>query len=191
MNRKKLELEKVHRLFYPQVPVLVTVEYQGRIGGMPAIWCMPLSFKPPKVAVSIAPEHETYGMINGTKSFGLNWLDYSHAKQLAELGETSGKEHRDKLSAVGLTTVRGRATSQPLVREALATLECRVEESIRVGTHQLLICDVVDAEAGEEFGDYWDFSKYHPLLYAGTKNGDTRFWLFISTRGERTEIPLK
>jgi flavin reductase (DIM6/NTAB) family NADH-FMN oxidoreductase RutF len=43
---KEIDRAKVHRLFYPQVPVAVTAEFEGRIGGMPAIWCMPLSFTP-------------------------------------------------------------------------------------------------------------------------------------------------
>jgi flavin reductase (DIM6/NTAB) family NADH-FMN oxidoreductase RutF len=59
MTWKDVDPAKVHRLFYPQVPVVVTVEHTRRIGAMPAIWCMPLSFNPPLIEVSVAPEHET------------------------------------------------------------------------------------------------------------------------------------
>jgi len=55
--------DKFHRLFYPQVPVIITSQFEGRVGGMPAIWCVPLSFKPPLIGVAIAPEHETYKIL--------------------------------------------------------------------------------------------------------------------------------
>jgi flavin reductase (DIM6/NTAB) family NADH-FMN oxidoreductase RutF len=69
---------KIHRLFYPQVPVIVTVERKGRVGAMAAIWCVPLSFRPPLIGLAIAPEYETYNMIFETRAFAVNWLDYSH-----------------------------------------------------------------------------------------------------------------
>ena len=101
---KDVEPAKIHRMFYPQVPVVITTEFQGHIGGMPAIWCMPLSFNPPLVGVAIAPEHATYRMLIGAQAFGVNWLNFSFAKQVGDLGETSAEGVRDKLSAAGLRT---------------------------------------------------------------------------------------
>jgi flavin reductase (DIM6/NTAB) family NADH-FMN oxidoreductase RutF len=191
MPWKTIDPGKVHRLFYPTVPVVVTVEFEGRVDGMPAIWCMPLSFNPPLVGVAVAPEHETYRMITGAQAFGLNWLNFSYAGQVGELGETSGKEYGNKLPTVGLTTVRGSRTSQPLIQEASAVLECRLREKHRTGTHELLVGEVVTTLADDNFDDYWDFSKYNPLLYAGTMNGKGKFWLFRSGRGETVRVPLK
>jgi len=191
MPWKSVDPAKVHRLFYPQVPVVITAEFEGRVGGMPAIWCMPLSFNPPLVGAAIAPEHETYRIITGAQAFGINWLDFTYAKQIGELGEISAKEHENKLSAVGLTTIKGRKTSQPLIQEASAVLECELRERHRTGTHELLVGQVVTALADENFDEYWDFSKYNPLLYAGTVNEKGKSWLFKSGRGETVRVPLK
>lgn len=68
--------ERVHRMFYPQVPVIVTTQFQERIGGMPAIWCVPLSFKPPLIGVAIAPEHETYKILTEAQAFAINFLTF-------------------------------------------------------------------------------------------------------------------
>jgi flavin reductase (DIM6/NTAB) family NADH-FMN oxidoreductase RutF len=182
---------KVHRLFYPQVPVVITAEFEGRVGGMPAIWCMPLSFDPPLVGVAVGREHQTYKIIKGAQAFGVNWLDFSYAEQVGELGETSAKEHENKLSAVGLRTIRGPRTSQPLIQEASAYLECRICEKHRIGTHELLVGEVVTACANDNFNDYWNFSKYNPLLYAGTANSKGKSWIFKSSRGETVTVPLK
>ncbi len=191
MTWKEVDPAKIHRIFYPQVPVVVTVEFEGRIGGMTAIWCMPLSFNPPMIGVAIAPEHETYRMIMGAGAFGMNWLDFSYAEKVGEIGETSAKEYRNKLSAVGFTTIKGKKTSQPLIQEASAVLECKLRERHRTGTHELVVGEVAAASADDAFDDYWDFSRYNPLLYAGTVNGKGKSWLFKSGRGETARIPLK
>lgn len=185
-----VELSKFHRLFYPQIPVVVTVEFAGRIGGMPAIWCMPLSFSPPMVGVAVNPEHDTYGKIVGARAFAVNWLDFSFAEKVARLGETSGKEYPDKLAAVGLTTRRGVRTTLPIIQEASAALECVVRDSHRTGTHELIIGEVLAAQASAGFRDYWDFGRYDPLLYAGTVEGPRKSWFFLSAKGERSLIPL-
>ncbi len=191
MPWKDVDPAKVHRLFYPQVPIVITAEFEGQIGGMPAIWCMPLSFNPPLVGVAIAPDHETYRMITGARAFGMNWLNFSYAAQVGELGETSAKGVRNKLTAVGFTTIKGRKTSQPLIQEASAVLECRLSEKHRTGTHELVVGEVVTALANDNFDDYWDFSKYNPLLYAGTVDGTGKRWVFKSGRGETVAVPLK
>jgi flavin reductase (DIM6/NTAB) family NADH-FMN oxidoreductase RutF len=180
-----------HRLFYPQVPVVITAEFQGTIGAMPAIWCMPLSFKPPLVGVAVAPDHQTHRLIIEAKSFCVNWLDFSHAKQIGGLGDISGSDQVNKLSLVGLTAVKGTRTSQPLVKEAAAVLECRLLEKHRTGSHELVIGKVESAIASECFDNYWDFAKYDPPLYAGTVDGERKSWVFISTHGKTRRVPLK
>ncbi len=191
MAWKDVDPAKVHRLFYPQVPAVITAEFDGRIGGMPAIWCMPLSFNPPIVGVAIAPEHETWRIIANAQAFGVNWMNFSYAKQVGQLGETSARESQNKLSAVGFRTTRGPRTAQPLIQEASAFLECRLSERHMIGTHELLVGSVVTASANDHFEDYWDFSKYNPLLYAGTAEGKDKSWVFKSTRGETVTVPLK
>ena len=191
MRWKDVDLARVHRLFYPQVPVVITSEFDGRVGGMPAIWCMPLSFNPPLVGVAIAPEHETYTIIMGARAFGINWLGFSHARQIAELGQTSAKAYINKLSAAGFKTIKGKRTSQPLIQEASAALECRLNETHRTGTHELVVGEAVNAMANSDFVDYWNLSKYNPLLYVGTVNRKDKSWVFRSVRGKSVEVPLR
>ena len=190
MHRNEIELGKFHRLFYPQVPVVIAAEFEGTIGAMPAIWCMPLSFKPPLVGVAVAPEHETYRLISGARSFSVNWLEFPYANQIGDLGDVSGKELADKLSLVGHAVTRNTKTSSPVIKEASAVLECQLWERHKTGSHQLILGQVEHASASRSFGDYWDFSKYNPPLYAGTVGGEQRSWIFMSTHGETKQVPL-
>lgn len=191
MPWKDVDLAKFHRLFYPQVPVVVTCEFEERVGVMPAIWCMPLSFNPPLIGVAIAPEHETYKLIMGARAFGINWLDFSYSGQIGELGETSAKATTNKLSSAGFTEVKGKKTSQPLIREACAALECCLRDTQRTGTHEFVVGEAVNALANGDFVDYWDLSRYDPILYAGTANGKRKSWVFRSVRGKSVEVPLR
>lgn len=139
----------------------------------------------------MAPEHETYRIITGARAFGMNWVDFSYATQVAELGETSARALKNKLAAAGFTVTKGEKTSQPLIQEASAVLECQLTETHHTGSHEFLIGKVVAAFANAGFHDYWDFSKYNPLLYAGTVQGKGKNWVFKSIRGESVEVLLR
>lgn len=181
----------MHRLFYPEVAVVLTARHEAKIGGMPAIWCMPLSFKPALVGVAVSPEHDTYNVINQAKAFAINFMDFRSAKQVAELGDITGKGLNDKLSAVGFSTIEGEATGQPLLQNAEAVLECRFVQVYPTGTHRLIVGEVLIAFANDSFRDYWDFTQYNPILYAGTENTVEQCWVFRSGRGERVTVPMK
>jgi hypothetical protein len=45
--------------------------------------------------------------------------------------------------------------------------------------------------ANSDFVDYWNFSRYNPLLYVGTVNGKERSWVFRSVLGKPVEVPLR
>ena len=130
-------------------------------------------------------------MIIGAKAFGLNWLEFANAKRVGQLGDTSGKDYIDKLSAVGLATFKGEITGQPLLAAATATLECRYSDTHRAGTHALIVGEVVAAKAKDNFTDYWNLTNYNPLLYAGTESENGKSWIFRSLRGEKTAVPFK
>lgn len=173
-----IDRQLIHRLFYPVVPVLVTSESKGKVGGMPTNSCMPLSFDPPLVGISVAPGHHTHDLIKESRLFALNWVDKKYSKKVGELGKHTGKTTRDKLGDSGFTTISGKAASVPILAEAVAVAECRVRERYITGDHNLLIAETLIAYASEDFADYWKFDIYEPILYAGSigEGGDYR-WL--------------
>jgi len=87
--------------------------------------------------------------------------------------------------------VKGNLTGQPLIRDAEGALECRLHERHRIGTHELVVGEVVAASATESFTEYWDFSKYNPILYAGTVDSGGKCWVFRSGIEEKAVVPLK
>ena len=78
---------------------------------MPASWVMPVSRKPPIVAVAIARTRYTYSLIAMYKEFALCILGIDRAREIHAMGSVSGRDVRDKISYAGLTKARGRKVS--------------------------------------------------------------------------------
>lgn len=167
MALNPLEKAKLYRIFYPVVPIIVTAEHKGEIGGLTAISYISLSFDPPLVGVSISPENRTHFLTRESGYFAMNWLDVKHADKILFMGEKSSRVVKDKIEAAGLSVQRGKSPA-PVLKEAAAILECRVESIKRTGDHDLFVGECVYAYALDDFHEYWRFEKYSPPLYMGT-----------------------
>jgi flavin reductase (DIM6/NTAB) family NADH-FMN oxidoreductase RutF len=164
---RKVQGSKVYRFLYPVVPAVVAASSAGRVAAMPVVSLVSLSSDPPLVGFSSLPSHTTYKTIIEAGLFSVSWLDRRYAKAVTEMGTSTGGRGPDKLKAVGLHHSPGRSLGVPVIEEASATLECRFAASQRLGDHNLVIGEVKGAEAVEDFGDYWAFREYRPMLYSG------------------------
>jgi hypothetical protein len=55
----------------------------------------------------------------------------------------------------------------------------------------LIVGEVVAASATESFTEYWDFSEYNPILYAGTVDVGGKCWVFRSGIREKAIVSFK
>ena len=171
----KVEPSLIHRLFYPQVPLVLSAQLRGRVSAMPVVSYASISDTPPMVAVSCNPAGFTCKLIQKTRSFSLSVIDGSHADSIARLATVSGSQVKDKLADAGLVHSRGTKLNVPVLEAALATLECRLKSKTKQGDHLLLVGQVEAARAEDAFTDFWDYSKYKPLLYTGWREGLTTY----------------
>jgi flavin reductase (DIM6/NTAB) family NADH-FMN oxidoreductase RutF len=169
----KVSPSLVHRLFYPQVPAVLSVQYMGRVSAMPVVSYASVSDTPPLVAVACNPLSFTCKLVLKASAFSLCILNRRHADAIAKLATTSGSNVKDKLQDAGLRHKTGSKVKVPVIRGADACLECRLKDRWPLGDHTLLVGTVEVSYASEAFNDYWDFEKYHPLLYTGWRNGLT------------------
>ncbi len=136
---------------------------------MPVVSYASVSDSPPLVAVACNPRSFTCKLAIKASSFSLCILDRGHANAVAKLATTSGSKVKDKLLDAGLKHHLGSKLKVPVIKGAEATLECMVKDEWNLGDHTLLVGLVEAASASDAFGDFWDFQKYHPLLYTGWK----------------------
>ena len=163
----------LHRLFYPQVPAVLSVQYRNRVSAMPVVSYSSVSDRPPLVSVACKPVSFTCKLLVKARSFSLCLLDVRFRGNVERLAGVSGAAVRDKLKEAGLGHNSGRALKVPVIIGASATLECKVRESAMKGDHLLLIGEVEASRASRAFTDFWDFKEYRPILYTGWRDGMT------------------
>jgi flavin reductase (DIM6/NTAB) family NADH-FMN oxidoreductase RutF len=171
----KVEDSLIHRLFYPQVPLVLAAQFGGRVSAMPVVSYASVSDKPPMIAVACSPRGYTCKLTLKARAFSLSILDRTQTNAVARLATLSGAKVKDKLKEAGLSHVDGKILSVPVIERSVATLECRLRESSRHGDHLLLVGTVKAAYASEAFAEFWDFGRYRPLLYAGWREGLTTY----------------
>ena len=166
----KVEDSLIHRLFYPQVPLVLSAEYGGRISAMPVVSYASISDRPPMVAVACSSMGYTCRLALKAKAFSLSVLHRDHKEAMSQLATLSGAKLIDKLRGAGLSHERGRVLNVPVIKGSFATLECKLKETKRYGDHLLLVGAVKNANASKAFTEFWDFDEYKPLLYTGWRN---------------------
>jgi flavin reductase (DIM6/NTAB) family NADH-FMN oxidoreductase RutF/rubredoxin len=149
MNR-----EAFHRISYGLY--VVTSTHGGRSNGYVANTVFQVTAKPARFAVACNKDNYTCGLIGQSQVFAVSILRQDTKSELIGLfGYQSGRA-LDKFTAV---RHRAGQTGAPiLLEDSLAWFECRVLQTIDVGTHLLFVGEVVD-------GDVIDHSQ-PPLTYA-------------------------
>jgi len=175
VSNMRVEASKLHRLFYPQVPLVLAAKFRDRVSAMPVVSYASVSDSPPLIAVACAPKTFTYRLCSRAHVFSLSLLDSSKVKQMESLVKVRGGDVEDKLLEVGLQYSAGKAVDVPVIADAVASIECSVDTKRKTGDHALLIGRVEACDAIEDFSDFWGYRSYRPILYTGWRGRMTVF----------------
>jgi flavin reductase (DIM6/NTAB) family NADH-FMN oxidoreductase RutF len=167
--RRNLDEVDGRRLLGGAPITLLTCSYRGKHNVMPVAYVMPVSIRPPLIAVSISPERYTYDIVHKVEEFALNIPTRQLLHHVQFLGSVTGAD-LDKLELTKLPTFRARRVETVLLEGCAGWIECGLEEEYQAGDHILLIGRVVAAAVEEDaFSDHWllqdDDEK--PLHYLG------------------------
>lgn len=119
---------------------VVTALHDGRPYGTTASAVTSLSLEPPMLLVCMNKESATGAAMDASAQFGVNILEEGQA----DLAVRFATKASDKFDGVPTTTG---VWGEPLLAEALATLECRVVERTTGGTHVVFFGEVEHAAA--------------------------------------------
>jgi flavin reductase (DIM6/NTAB) family NADH-FMN oxidoreductase RutF len=135
-NLKKTVLRMVNYGLY-----VVTSSTAGDRGAFLCNWLTQVSFEPPLVAVALEKEAHSLAVIRAAGRFAVNVLESGQRELAGWFGRHSDKVG-DKLANRELNAT---PSGLPLLPEALAWFECRVDSETAVGDHVLLVAEVVEA----------------------------------------------
>jgi flavin reductase (DIM6/NTAB) family NADH-FMN oxidoreductase RutF len=113
-------------------------------GGMVATFVNQASIVPhmPRVMAGVAKTHETCALIEGSAAFALHLIDESQLDLVWRFGLQSSRD-ADKFADVDNTTT---VTGSPLLGDAVAWLDCRVESRFDIGDRIVFLAEVVDGK---------------------------------------------
>jgi flavin reductase (DIM6/NTAB) family NADH-FMN oxidoreductase RutF len=121
---------------------LVTAQAGKRRGGLIATFVSNASLVPdlPRMLLGLARQHHTWELIEEAGAFGLHLISEDHLEWVWRFGLISGRD-RDKLVGLNIET---RSTGSPLLKDALAWLDCRVELRMDTGDRTIYLAEVVE-----------------------------------------------
>jgi flavin reductase (DIM6/NTAB) family NADH-FMN oxidoreductase RutF len=184
--KESVALSTFHHLLHPYPTSLVTCcTPDGERNIIAIAWMIPVSVRPPRVAIAIRSERYSYNLIRSMDEFVINVAPYELAAQVLYCGRHSG-QHVDKFAATNLKAGQARLVTPPIIQECLAFIECRLVENLDVGDHRLIVGEVVAAYVQPNAVDadgLYDLQVISPLLHLGRNR-------FVTTRKETIEPAL-
>ena len=115
-------------------------------------WTGILNSQPPKTYISVRPTRHSYQMIMETREFAINLTPKSLVRAADWCGVYTGAKV-DKFARRGLTPEPASEIAAPLIAECPLSLECRVTDTIELGSHTMFLADIVAVDADESLLD--------------------------------------
>ncbi|MBT3337372.1 MAG: flavin reductase family protein [Anaerolineae bacterium] len=151
------ELRKAMRNWASGITI-VTVEHEGVQHGMTVSSFTSLSLDPPLISVSLYDTSRTHTLVSAAGKFGVTILTKDQ-EDVSNRFAGRIADSEDRFADLNTETL---ASSIPFITGGLTFFECRVTQTIPMGTNTLFVGEIVASKAQED-GD--------PLLYFNQKYG--------------------
>lgn len=154
---------------YPLPPCLITCGPVEKPNIITLAWLGTLCSEPPIIGISIRPSRYSHRLVTESGEFAVNVPTADMVRVVDWCGTVSGHSE-DKFKAMGLTAVPTQSIHTASIKECPLSIECRVIQTLHLGTHDLFLGQVVAVQADEAIldtrGDI-DLGKANGLAYGG------------------------
>ncbi|MGN1383075.1 MAG: flavin reductase family protein [Eubacterium sp.] len=150
----KVPFAKPGNQLYPIPAVMVSTlnPDTGKPNIFTVAWTGTICSDPPMVSISVRRERYSFGIIEKTGEFVINLTTEALASAADFCGVRSGRDV-DKFEVLGLTPGKSCKVKAPTVDESPVSIECRVTQSIDLGSHVMFLAEVVCVQADEAYMD--------------------------------------
>ena len=131
-------------------------------------WTGILNTNPATVYISVRPTRYSYNLIKEQGEFVINLTTKDLVRQTDWCGVKSGKDV-DKFKEMKLHKEKANFVKCPMIKESPVSVECKVREIVKMGSHDVFIADVLAINASKEYIDKkgaFDISKCDLIAYA-------------------------
>lgn len=160
---------KPGNMLYPLPAVLISVgDMQGESNLFTVAWTGTICSDPPMVSISVRKSRYSHHMIMESGEFIINLTTEDLVFATDFCGVRSGKDI-DKWSYLGLHKLPGKEVKAPRLSESPVHIECRVEQVLELGTHDMFIAKVVAVSVDDAYMDEkgsFHLEKANPIVYS-------------------------
>lgn len=115
-----------------------------------ASWTGTVCTDPPMCYVSIRPSRHSYDIIKRNGEFVINLTNEALARATDWCGVRSGRDY-NKFKEMGLTPAKTQVINSVIVQESPLSIECKVEQIIPLGSHDMFLARVVNVQADSKY----------------------------------------
>lgn len=138
-------------MLYPVPAVMVSCQRKGeRPNIITVAWAGTICSDPAMVSISVRPERYSHNIIEETGEFVINLVTKELAFATDFCGVRSGKDV-DKFKEMKLTELPSQIVSAPGIEESPVSIECKVTEIKRLGSHDMFIAEVVNVSVNDKY----------------------------------------
>ena len=112
-------------------------------------WVARVVSEPPVMSVSIRPSRHSYSIIEKSKEYVINVPFTSQIREMDFCGTRTGRD-TDKWKELNLTKEKASNVSVPLIKEFPINIECKVIDTMKLGTHVIYFGEVLAVNVEEE-----------------------------------------
>jgi len=119
-----------------------------------------LSVDPPRMLVSLNRSSSTWPVLEKSGAFAVNLVALRHQNLANRFAGVGGVKGRDRYEGAGWTTL---VSGAPVLEDAVAVMDCEVEEAIERHSHVLIIGRVVALRTGLGVSLAYADGRYHEI----------------------------
>jgi len=162
-------------LLYPLPVVLVGANVNGKPNFSAYAFCGIVNLRPPMISVSFQHHRYTLIGVKQNSTFSVNIPSVDLVKETDYCGLVSGR-NTDKVADCTLTVFYGKLGNAPMLSECPANLECRVRETLNLGSHEMVVGQIEEVYVAESClteGEP-DATKIRPFFMVDRPSNDYR-----------------
>jgi len=153
---------------YPLPAVMVSCGTMEKSNIITVAWTGILNTNPAMVYISVRPTRYSYNLIKEQGEFVINLTTQELAKATDWCGVKTG-EKVDKFKEMNLHKEKANFVSCPMIKESPVSVECKVKEIKKLGSHDMFIAEVLAINSDEKYineNGAFDISKCKLIAYS-------------------------
>lgn len=150
---RKLSFAKPGNFLYPVPAVMVSCrDGEDEANIITVAWAGTVCSDPPMLSISVRRERYSHELIQRAGEFVVNLVNEPLLWATDFCGVKSGRTV-DKYAACGLHMGKSVVLETPTIAESPVNIECRLKDIIPLGSHDLMLAEVVHIQVDERYMD--------------------------------------